>query len=65
MAIYSKNHTSDIFGYSKEIDSSGNSVVFFTSVTKNVGLYANITKKNIGFGKLLWDAKYRKLVESN
>lgn len=61
MAIYSKNHTSDIFGYLKEIDSFGNSATFFTSVTEKVGLYADITKKNIGYGNLLWDAKYGKL----
>lgn len=29
-----------------------------------MGLYANIAKENIGFGKPSWDTRYRKFVES-
>ena len=46
------------------MDSSGNSTAFFTLVTEKVGLYADITKENIRYGKLSRDAEYGKLVES-
>ena len=46
------------------MDSSRNSAAFFASVIGKVGLYANITNENIGYGKLSWDARYGKLVEN-
>ena len=46
------------------MDSFGNFIVFITSVTEKVGLYTDIVKKNIGYGKLSQDARYKKLVES-
>ena len=48
----------------KKIDSFGNSTTFFISIIKKVGLYADIAKENIRYGKLLWDARYEKLVEN-
>ncbi len=63
-AVHSRNHTGETFGCLKEMDSSGNSAAFFTSVIEKVGLYADIAKENIGYGKLSRDARYGKLVKS-
>ena len=46
------------------MDSSGNSAAFFASLIEKVGLYADIAKENIGYGKLSRDDRYGKLVES-
>ena len=62
--VHSRNYKGKTFGCLKEMDSSGNSAAFFTSVTETVGLYADIVKENIGYGKLSWNARYGKLVES-
>ena len=46
------------------MNSSRNFMAFFTLITKKIGLYAGITKENIGYGKLSQDVRYKKLVES-
>lgn len=62
--IYSRNHTSKIFGCLKKINSFGNSATFFTLVIEKMGLYADITKENIGYGKLTQDVEYEKLIKN-
>ena len=46
------------------MDNSGNFAAFFTSVIEKVSIYVDIIKENIGYGKFLQDARYKKLVES-
>ena len=46
------------------MDSSRNFIAFFTLITEKMGLYTDIAKENIGYDKLLQDARYGKLVES-
>lgn len=46
------------------MDSSGNSAAFFASVIEMAGLYADIAKENIGYGKLSRDARYGNSVKS-
>lgn len=62
--VYSRNYKGETFSFLKKIDSSRNFVTFFTSIIEKVGLYTNITKKNIRYGKFLQNARYTKLVES-
>ncbi|MCJ1342229.1 hypothetical protein MMC31_000409 [Peltigera leucophlebia] len=62
--VHSRDHTDKTLGCLKVMDSSGNSAAFFASVIEKVGLYADIAKENIGYGKLSRDARYRKSVES-
>lgn len=63
-AVYSKNYTNKTFDYLKKMNSSRNSVVFFTSVIEKKFLYVDIAKENIRYGKFLYDAQYKKLVKS-
>lgn len=58
-AVYSTNHTGEIFGYLNEIDNSGNFAAFFTSITEKVGLSVDIVKENIGYGRLSQDVRWK------
>lgn len=46
------------------MDSFENFLVFFTLLTEKVGLYVDISKKNIRYSKLLQDTKYGKLIKN-
>lgn len=46
------------------MDSSGNSATFFTLVIEKMSLYADVTKENIRYDKLLQDVRYEKLIKS-
>lgn len=46
------------------MDNYANFAMFFTLVIEKIGLYTNIAKENIRYGKLSQDARYKKLVES-
>lgn len=63
--VHSRDHINKTFGCLKTMDSSGNSTAFFASVIEKMGQYANIAKENIGYGKLLRDAKYKQFVDSS
>lgn len=52
-AVYSKNYISKIFGYLKKVNSSENFITFFILVMEKMGLYTDITKENIIYGKFL------------
>lgn len=41
-----------------------NSIAFFTLKIKKVSFYAETTKENIMYNKLLQDIRYKKLIES-
>ncbi|KAI9865205.1 MAG: hypothetical protein M1813_002525 [Trichoglossum hirsutum] len=58
-AVHSRGHTSETF----EMDSAGNAKAFFASVMENVGIYADIARENIGFGRLARQFRYAKIVD--
>jgi hypothetical protein len=45
------------------MDSAGNAKAFFASVMENVGIYADIARENIGFGRLARQFRYAKIVD--
>lgn len=52
-AVHFKNHKYKNFNCLKIIDYFNNFVLYFTLVIKNLGLYTNIAKEKIKYGKLL------------
>ncbi|KAI9772959.1 MAG: hypothetical protein M1840_008841 [Geoglossum simile] len=60
-AVHSRGHTSETFGYLKKMDSARNAKAFFASVMENVGIYADIARENVGFGKLARQFRYAKI----
>ncbi|KAI9771988.1 MAG: hypothetical protein M1840_001276 [Geoglossum simile] len=43
------------------MDSAGNAKAFFASVMENVGIYTDIARENVGFGKLAQQFQYVKI----
>ncbi|KAI9864856.1 MAG: hypothetical protein M1813_002626 [Trichoglossum hirsutum] len=60
-AVHSRGHTPETFGCLKRMDSAGNAKAFFASVMENVGIYADIARENVGFGRLARQFRYAKI----
>jgi hypothetical protein len=59
-AVHSRGHTAKTFGCLKKLDSAGNSKAFFVSVTDNIGIYVDIARENVGFGRMARQLRYAK-----